>query len=121
VGKTLLASAFAAALGLRFTRIQFTPDLMPTDVTGANVFDPATRAFRLVQGPLFTQVLMADEINRTPPKTQSALLEAMQERQVDDRRTSHALPPDFFVWRRRTPSSSRARTRCPRRSSTASC
>jgi MoxR-like ATPase len=97
VGKTLLASAFAAALGVRFTRIQFTPDLMPTDVTGANVFDPATRTFRLVQGPLFTQVLMADEINRTPPKTQSALLEAMQEGQATIDGTSHALPPDFFV------------------------
>jgi MoxR-like ATPase len=97
VGKTLLASAFAAALGVRFARIQFTPDLMPTDVTGANVFDPATRAFRMMPGPLFTQVLMADEINRTPPKTQSALLEAMQEEQATIDGTSHALPPGFFV------------------------
>ncbi|MET0553452.1 MAG: MoxR family ATPase [Vicinamibacteria bacterium] len=97
VGKTLLASAFASALGVRFTRIQFTPDLMPTDVSGANVFDPATRTFRLVQGPLFTQVLMADEINRTPPKTQSALLEAMQEGQATIDGTSHVLSPDFFV------------------------
>jgi MoxR-like ATPase len=97
VGKTLLASAFAAALGVRFARIQFTPDLMPTDVSGANVFDPATRAFRLMPGPLFTQVLMADEINRTPPKTQSALLEAMQEGQATIDGTSHALPAGFFV------------------------
>ena len=97
VGKTLLASAFAAALGVRFARIQFTPDLMPTDVTGTNVFDPATRAFRLMPGPVFTQVLMADEINRTPPKTQSALLEAMQEGQATIDGTSHALPPGFFV------------------------
>jgi MoxR-like ATPase len=97
VGKTLLASALAAALGVRFARIQFTPDLMPTDVTGANVFDPATRAFRLMPGPVFTQVLMADEINRTPPKTQSALLEAMQEEQATIDGTSHALPAGFFV------------------------
>jgi MoxR-like ATPase len=97
VGKTLLARAFAAALGLRFARIQFTPDLMPTDVTGANVFDPATRSFKLMRGPLFTQVLMADEINRTPPKTQSALLEAMQEGQATIDGISHALERGFFV------------------------
>ena len=97
VGKTLLARAFAAALGLRFTRIQFTPDLMPTDVTGTNVFDPAARAFQLVRGPLFTHVLMADEINRTPPKTQSALLEAMQEGQATIDGVSHPLEPGFFV------------------------
>jgi MoxR-like ATPase len=97
VGKTLLARAFAAGLGARFARIQFTPDLMPTDVTGTNVFDPATRAFKLMRGPLFTQVLMADEINRTPPKTQSALLEAMQEGQATIDGVSHALEPGFFV------------------------
>jgi MoxR-like ATPase len=97
VGKTLLARAFAAALGARFARIQFTPDLMPTDVTGTNVFDPSTRAFKLMRGPLFTQVLMADEINRTPPKTQSALLEAMQESQATIDGVSHALEDGFFV------------------------
>jgi MoxR-like ATPase len=97
VGKTLLARAFAGALGVRFARIQFTPDLMPTDVTGTNVFDPAARAFKLMRGPLFTQVLMADEINRTPPKTQSALLEAMQEAQATIDGVSHALAPGFFV------------------------
>jgi MoxR-like ATPase len=97
VGKTLLARAFAAALGLGFARIQFTPDLMPTDVTGTNVFDPATRAFKLVRGPLFTQVLMADEINRTPPKTQSALLEAMQEGQATIDGVSYPLEAGFFV------------------------
>ena len=97
IGKTLLARSFAAALGLEFTRIQFTPDLMPGDVMGMNVFDPAARQFRLVRGPVFTRILMADEINRTPPKTQSALLEAMQERQVTIDGATHALDPGFFV------------------------
>jgi MoxR-like ATPase len=97
IGKTLLARSFAACLGLRFSRVQFTPDLMPTDVIGMNVFEPASRAFRLMRGPIFTQILMADEINRTPPKTQSALLEAMQERQVTIDGNSLALEPEFFV------------------------
>jgi MoxR-like ATPase len=97
IGKTLLARAFAAALGLRFSRVQFTPDLMPTDVIGMNVFDAASGGFRLVRGPVFTQILMADEINRTPPKTQSALLEAMQERQVTIDGASLPLESDFFV------------------------
>jgi MoxR-like ATPase len=97
IGKTLLARSFAACLGLRFSRVQFTPDLMPTDVIGMNVFEPASRAFRLMRGPIFTQILMADEINRTPPKTQSALLEAMQERQVTIDGNSIALEPEFFV------------------------
>ncbi|PYP42227.1 MAG: hypothetical protein DMD43_03655 [Gemmatimonadetes bacterium] len=97
IGKTLLARCFAACLGTRFSRVQFTPDLMPTDVIGMNVVDPASRAFRLVRGPVFTQVLMADEINRTPPKTQSALLEAMQERQVTIDGASYPLDPEFFV------------------------
>jgi MoxR-like ATPase len=97
VGKTLLVRALAACLGLRFSRIQFTPDLMPTDVIGANVLDQATGTFRLLKGPVFAQVLMADEINRTPPRTQSALLEAMQERQVTIDGVSHALEEGFFV------------------------
>jgi MoxR-like ATPase len=97
IGKTLLARCFAACLGTRFARVQFTPDLMPTDIIGMNVFDPVSRAFRLVRGPVFTDVLMADEINRTPPKTQSALLEAMQERQVTIDGTSYPLEPEFFV------------------------
>ncbi len=103
IGKTLLARAFASALGLRFARLQFTPDVMPTDVTGMNVFDAATHGFRLTRGPVFTQVLMADEINRTPPKTQSALLEAMQEGQVTIDGTSHALEPEFFVMATENP------------------
>ncbi len=97
IGKTLLARAFAASLGLRFSRVQFTPDLMPADVIGTNVFDSASGGFRLVRGAVFTQILMADEINRTPPKTQAALLEAMEERQVTIDGVSLALEPDFFV------------------------
>src|SRR5262245_52091488 len=82
IGKTLLARSFAAAVGRAFKRLQFTPDLMPAGVVGSNVFDPAASGFHLVRGPVFTEILMADEVNRTPPKTQAALLEAMQERQV---------------------------------------
>jgi MoxR-like ATPase len=97
IAKTLLARCFAACLGVDLTRIQFTPDLMPGDVLGTNVFDQKAGSFRLVRGPIFTQVLMADEVNRTPPKTQAALLEAMQERQVTIDGLTHALPPGFFV------------------------
>ncbi|HYH97322.1 MoxR family ATPase [Hyalangium sp.] len=97
VAKTLIARSMAAALGLQFTRVQFTPDLMPSDIVGTNVFHPAENAFRLVRGPVFTEVLVADEINRTPPKTQAALLEAMEERQVTIDGVTHPLPPHFFV------------------------
>lgn len=97
VAKTLLARSFAAALGLDMTRVQFTPDLMPSDLVGTNVFAAEQGSFRLIRGPVFTQVLMADEINRTPPKTQSALLEAMQEGQATLDGTSHPLPEGFFV------------------------
>jgi MoxR-like ATPase len=97
LGKTRLARAFAAGLGVGFRRVQFTPDLMPSDLVGTNVFDAGAAGFRLLRGPVFTDVLMADEINRTPPKTQSALLEAMQERQVTIDGESHPLPAGFFV------------------------
>jgi MoxR-like ATPase len=97
LGKTLLARAFAAALGARFSRVQFTPDLMPADVIGTNVFDAPTGSFRLLRGPVFTEVLMADEINRTPPKTQAALLEVMQERQVKIDGATLPLDAGFFV------------------------
>ncbi|QRK05399.1 MoxR family ATPase [Archangium violaceum] len=97
VAKTLTARSMAAALGLEFTRVQFTPDLMPSDILGTNVFRPQENAFHLVKGPVFTEVLVADEINRTPPKTQAALLEAMEERQVTIDGTTHVLPPHFFV------------------------
>ncbi len=97
VGKTLLARTFAALLGSGYKRIQFTPDLMPADVIGTNVYDQKTAGFRLVRGPIFTELLMADEINRTPPKTQAALLEAMQERQVTIDGEVQRLDPAFFV------------------------
>ncbi len=97
VAKTLTARSIAGALGLSFTRVQFTPDLMPSDVLGTSVFRPNEGLFALVKGPIFTEVLVADEINRTPPKTQAALLEAMEERQVSIDGQTHALPPQFFV------------------------
>ena len=87
----------ASALGLSFARIQFTPDLMPTDVVGTSVFRPTDGTFQLTRGPIFTEVLVADEINRTPPKTQAALLEAMEERQVTIDGVTHPLPSHFFV------------------------
>ena len=91
LGKTLAARSFAQALGLPFTRAQFTPDLLPADLTGAEVFDQRTGEFVFRPGPVFTGLLLADEINRTPPKTQSALLEAMQERQVSVEGTTRRL------------------------------
>ncbi len=97
IGKTLLARAFASALGVSFARVQLTPDLMPADIIGTNVFEPASGSFHLVKGPVFTSLLMADEVNRTPPKTQSALLEAMQERQVTIDGVAYALAPEFTV------------------------
>jgi MoxR-like ATPase len=95
--KTLLAHSFARALGLDFGRIQFTPDLMPGDIIGANLFNFQTSQFQLSRGPVFTEVLLADEINRTPPKTQAALLEAMQERTVTIDGESMALGSRFTV------------------------
>jgi MoxR-like ATPase len=97
VGKTLLVRSLSAALRLTTTRLQFTPDLMPGDVTGSVVFDPADREFVFREGPVFTNVLLADEINRTPPKTQAALLEAMEERQVSADGTTRPLPDPFLV------------------------
>jgi len=96
-GKTLTARAFAGALGLSFSRIQFTPDLLPADITGSNVFDESTGEFRFSPGPVFANVVLADEINRAPPKTQAALLEAMGERQVTVDGETHVLPEPFFV------------------------
>jgi len=96
-GKTLTARSFATALGLSFSRIQFTPDLLPTDVTGTNVFNEKDRSFEFSEGPVFANVVLADEINRAPPKTQAALLEAMAERQVTVDGETHELPRPFFV------------------------
>ncbi len=95
--KTFLAQCFAASLGLDFGRIQFTPELMPGDILGSNLFNFQTSQFTLTQGPIFCELLLADEINRTPPKTQAALLEAMQERRVTLDGTAHSLPANFMV------------------------
>ncbi|WP_194385543.1 AAA family ATPase [Microbacterium luteum] len=97
VAKTLLVRAFSRALGLDTKRIQFTPDLMPGDVSGSLVYDARTGEFEFREGPVFTHIVLADEINRTPPKTQSALLEAMEERQVSTDGVSRALPDPFLV------------------------
>ena len=95
--KTFLAQSFSTALGLDFGRIQFTPDLLPGDILGSNLFNFQTSAFTLTRGPIFCELLLADEINRTPPKTQAALLEAMQERRVTLDGETHALPDQFMV------------------------
>jgi MoxR-like ATPase len=97
VAKTLLSKALAHCVGADFKRVQCTPDLMPADITGTNVFDMQTRTFRLVKGPVFTNLLLVDEINRTPPKTQSALLQAMQEHYVTIDGVDYPLEGVFFV------------------------
>jgi len=97
LGKTTLAQSLAATLGLEFQRVQFTSDLMPADVLGISVYDAPSREFRFHPGPVFTRVLLADEINRAPPRTQSALLEAMAEHQVTLDGVTHTLPQPFFV------------------------
>ncbi|GAA0280626.1 AAA family ATPase [Halobacterium noricense] len=96
-GKTLTAQSFATALGLEFSRIQFTPDLLPADITGSNIYNEADGTFEFQPGPVFANVVLADEINRAPPKTQAALLEAMGEGQVSVNGTTHELPSPFFV------------------------
>ena len=97
VGKSTLAQALAGTLGLNYARIQFTSDLLPADVLGVSIFDPAAHNFRFHSGPIFHSVVLADEINRAPPKTQSALLEAMEERQVSADGETRPLPEPFFV------------------------
>jgi MoxR-like ATPase len=97
VGKTLLAHALAQTLGLGFNRVQFTSDLMPADIIGLSIFDAGNQRFRFHPGPVFNQVLLADEINRATPKTQSALLEAMEEGQVSVDGETHNLPTPFFA------------------------
>src|SRR5215467_1141940 len=103
VAKTLLARSLASSINARFSRIQFTPDLMPADITGVNVFEPKAAEFRFRPGPLFSDVLLADEINRAPAKTQAALLEAMQEGQVSIDGVSHALSPILTVLATQNP------------------
>jgi MoxR-like ATPase len=104
VGKTTLAHALAVSLGLEFRRVQFTADLMPSDLIGVSVFERSKEAFVFHQGPVFAQVLLADEINRAGPKTQSALLEAMEEQQVSVENETRALPHPFFVIATQNPS-----------------
>ncbi len=116
VAKTLLVRSLAAALELDTKRVQFTPDLMPSDVTGSLVYDARTAEFSFQPGPVFTNLLLADEINRTPPKTQSSLLEAMEERQVTVDGIPRPCPNRSWSRRPRTPSSTRAPT--PSRSPT---
>ncbi len=102
LAKTLLVNTIAQTLGLSFNRIQFTPDLMPSDIIGSEILDES-RNFKFIKGPLFSNIILADEINRTPPKTQSALLEAMQERSVTAAGTSYTLPSPFFVLATQNP------------------
>ncbi|MGQ0669544.1 MAG: AAA family ATPase [Actinomycetota bacterium] len=103
VGKTTLVRMVAGLLGLRFQRVQFTPDLMPSDITGTSVLNMKTQEFEFRPGPIFTQILLADEINRATPKTQAALLEAMQERQVTIDGETRPLPEPFFVLATQNP------------------
>src|SRR5271167_1216807 len=107
LAKTLMISTLSRSLSLAFSRIQFTPDLMPSDITGTEVIEEnrstGAREFKFIQGPLFANVILADEINRTPPKTQAALLEAMQERQVTVGRVRHRLDDPFFVLATQNP------------------
>jgi MoxR-like ATPase len=103
VAKTLLVRTLARVLGSEFERIQFTPDLMPADITGTNIFNLQRNEFTLVRGPIFTTFLLADEINRAPAKTQSALLQAMQERRVTIDRETHQLSPNFTVFATQNP------------------
>lgn len=97
MGKTTFSHALAVVLGLRYKRVQFTSDMLPADIIGTNIFDAQTQRFTLHPGPVFTQLLLADEINRSSPKTQSALLEAMEEHQVSIDGNTLALPDPFFV------------------------
>ena len=103
LGKTLLVKAFAAAIGCDAKRVQFTPDILPADILGTNVWNQADHKFELHKGPVFTHILLADEINRAPPKTQSALLEAMEERQVTIEGNTLPLKAPFFVLATQNP------------------
>jgi len=102
-GKTMLARAFAKSIGCTFRRIQFTPDMLPTDVTGTSIFNQQTREFEFRPGPIIAQIVLTDEINRATPKTQSALLEAMEERQVTVDGVTHAMPQPFLVLATQNP------------------
>ncbi len=103
VGKTVLAKAMAKSLGCSFSRVQCTPDILPSDITGVSIFNQKTQEFEFRPGPVFAQIVLADEVNRATPKTQSALLEAMEERQVTVDGTTHALPAPFLVLATQNP------------------
>ncbi|OWU65790.1 MAG: AAA family ATPase, partial [Armatimonadetes bacterium Cent15-Ar3] len=103
LGKTLLVRTLGHVFGLEFGRVQFTPDLMPSDVTGTMIYDASSGKFSFRQGPAFVGLLLADEINRTPPKTQAALLEAMEERRVTVDGVAHPLPSPFIVFATQNP------------------
>jgi len=103
LAKTLTAKTFSAVMGCKFTRVQFTPDLLPADITGTYVYSQKTGDFKLIKGPIFTNILLADEINRAPPKTQAALLEAMQERQTTLEGSTYSLDKPFLVFATQNP------------------
>ena len=115
-GKTTLAKALAQSLGCRFKRIQFTPDLVPADVVGVNIYNSESRGFEFQEGPIFSEIVLADEINRASPRTQSALLEAMGERQVTVDGETSVLPYRFLSWRPSIPSKWKVPSRCRKRS-----
>jgi MoxR-like ATPase len=115
LAKTLMVTTIAKALGLSCNRIQFTPDLMPSDIMGTEILDE-NRNFRFLKGPVFSNIVLADEIKRTPPKTQSALLEAMQERSVSIAGVTHKLPDPFFVLATQNPIEQEEPIPCPKRS-----
>ena len=118
LAKTLLVSAIANTMHAKFQRIQFTPDMLPGDIVGTRIFDSRMAEFRVEKGPIFANIVLADEINRAPQKTQSALLEAMQERQVTIGETTFALEDPFWVLATQTPSSRKACSRSRKRNST---
>lgn len=120
VGKTSLAKAISKSLDCKFTRLQFTPDMLPSDILGSSVYLPNLGNFEFRKGPIFTNVLLADEINRTTPRTQSALLEAMSEGQVSIEGTTYALEAPFLYWPRKIRSSLKGPIRCQRTNWTAS-
>ena len=120
LAKTTAVKTLAATIRTSFQRIQFTPDLLPADILGTQIYRPDTASFEIKKGPIFPNIILADEINRAPAKVQSALLEAMQERQVTIGQQTFALGGRSSCWPRRTRSSTRAPIRCPRRRSTAS-
>jgi hypothetical protein len=121
VGKTTLAHTLARLLGFQFSRVQFTSDMLPADILGVSIFDRERGNFRFLPGPVFSQVLLADEINRATPKTQSALLEAMEEGQVTTEGETRPLPEPFFVIATQNPSTRSAPSPCPNRNSIAFC